>query len=86
MLSLTLNPIDGHPINKHPLVISPMKDIYNLNPSRPMYQRTWNVNVVFDNLKSEEVIDNQPLPFVSEVGLAASPCNITNVIGASLNS
>jgi integrase len=59
MLSTTLATIDGIQIGKHPLVTKLMDGIFNLNPPKPKYQSTWNVDVVLDYLKT--IPDNENL-------------------------
>lgn len=50
MLSVTLNPVEGYEIGKHPHVVALMKGIYNSNPPRPRYNNTWDVDVVLGYL------------------------------------
>jgi hypothetical protein len=59
MLSTTFPTIDGIQIRKHPLVTKLMDGIFNLNPPKPKYQSTWNVEVVLDYLKT--IPDNENL-------------------------
>lgn len=47
MLSVTLEPNEGHSVGSHPLVIKMMKGCYNLNPPCPRYFSTWDPEVVF---------------------------------------
>lgn len=51
-LSSVLPPIEGFPIGKHPLIIRLMKGIFNTNPPKPRYTRTWQVSQVLDYLSS----------------------------------
>ncbi len=51
MLSNTLEPIEGWPIGRHPLIKNLLKGIYNRNPPRPRYSHTWDVRIVLDYLK-----------------------------------
>ncbi len=52
MLSVTLEPVEGHPIGTHPLVVKMMKGCYNLNPPAPKYSSTWDPEVVLVFLRS----------------------------------
>ena len=45
-LSATLDPINNISIGRHPLVQRFMRAVYNLNPPRPRYNGTWDVNKV----------------------------------------
>ena len=51
MLSVTLDPIEGHPIGCHPLVIRLLKGIYNSKPPAAKYKETWDVNSVLIYLR-----------------------------------
>lgn len=58
MLSSTLDPVEGHQIGKHPLVVKLMRGIYNTNPPKPRYERTWDVSSIvrhLGQLKNEEL-------------------------------
>jgi integrase len=46
MLSMTLDPIDGHNIVEHPLVVQLLKGCYNLKPPRARYNVMWDPDVV----------------------------------------
>lgn len=59
MLSTTLATVDGIQIGKHPLVTKLMDGIFNLNPQKPKYQSTWNVEIVLGYLKT--IPDNENL-------------------------
>jgi len=52
MLSVTLDPIDGHPIGSHPLVIQLLKGVYNSNPPQPKYKELWDADVVLNHLSN----------------------------------
>ena len=52
MLSVTLDPIDGHPIGSHPLVIQLLKGVYNSNPPQPKYKELWDADVVLNHLST----------------------------------
>lgn len=54
-----LLPIEGFPIGKHPLIIRLMKGIFNENPPKPRYIKTWQVSQVLDHLSS--LADNKDL-------------------------
>lgn len=46
MLSTTVEPSDGIPVGKHPLVIKLLKACYNKKPPQPRYALTWDVDIV----------------------------------------
>lgn len=48
MLSMTLDPINGHNIGEHPLVIQLLKGCYNLNPPKPRYEFFWDPDLVLN--------------------------------------
>ena len=52
MFSSTLDPIDGHQIGQHPLVVRLMKGIYLTNPPKAKYSSTWDVGVVLNYINS----------------------------------
>ena len=52
MLSMTLDPIDGHNIGEHPLVIQLLKGCYNLNPPKPRYESFWDPDLVLSYFNS----------------------------------
>ncbi|KZS16152.1 Uncharacterized protein APZ42_018153 [Daphnia magna] len=56
MLSVTLQPIEGHAVGKHPYVIALMRGIYNVKPPTPKNSETWEVEVVLNHLKSSQNI------------------------------
>lgn len=51
MLSVTLEPVEGHPIGQHPLVVALMRGAFNSNPPAPKYGSTWNVGTLLDHLR-----------------------------------
>lgn len=59
MLSVTLEPINGIPIGKHPLIIKLMRGCYNKNPPKPKYSNLWDVSIVLGFMKSRG--DNEEL-------------------------
>lgn len=52
ILSITLDPVDGHTIGSHPYVTGLMRGIYNINPPKEKYKDTWDVNLVLNHLQS----------------------------------
>ncbi|KZS05450.1 Uncharacterized protein APZ42_031346 [Daphnia magna] len=56
MLSVTLQPIEGHAVGKHPYVIALMRGIYNAKPPTPKYSEKLEVEVVLNHLKSSQNI------------------------------
>ena len=52
MFSSTIDPIDGHPVGQHPLVIRLMKGIYLTNPPKAKYSSMWNVDSVLAYISS----------------------------------
>lgn len=52
MLSVTLDPINGHPVGSHPLVIQLFKGIYNSKPPQPKYSTSWDADAVLAHLGS----------------------------------
>lgn len=52
MLSMTLDPINGIPVGKHPLIIKLMKGCFNRNPPKPKYSVFWEVDKVLNFMKS----------------------------------
>lgn len=53
MLSSTLDPVDGHKVGMHPLVVKLLKGCFNLLPPQPRYNTLWDPDVVlkyFDRL------------------------------------
>lgn len=61
MLSVTLLPIDGTEVGKHPAVTKLMKGIFNSNPPRAKYSGTWDVDLVLRYLVSLPENENLPL-------------------------
>ena len=51
-LSSTLGPIGISNLGQHPIVVRFMRAIYNVNPPRPRYNSTWDVDVVFKLIES----------------------------------
>ena len=63
MLSMTLDPIDGHNIGEHPLVIQLLKGCYNLNPPKPRYESFGDPDLVlsyFNSLGDNSIRIHQP--------------------------
>ena len=52
MLSVTLPPIDGSVIGKHPLVCQFMQGILNSRPPKPRYKFVWDVNLVISHIQA----------------------------------
>lgn len=52
MLSMTLDPIEGHRIGEHPLVVQFLKGSFNSKPPRARYNKIWNPDVVLNNFIS----------------------------------
>ena len=50
MLSVTLPPIDGSAIGRHPLTCRFMQGIYNSRPPKPRYSFAWDVNTVISHI------------------------------------
>ena len=48
MLSMTVDPIEGHNVGEHPLVVQLLKGCYNLNPPKPRYDSFWDPDVVLN--------------------------------------
>ena len=46
MLSVTLLPVDGSMIGKHPIICRFMQGIFNSRPPKPRYSFVWDVNTV----------------------------------------
>jgi hypothetical protein len=65
MLSSTLASVDGFQIGKHPLVTKLMDRIFNLNPPRPKYKSTWNVDLVLNYLRKIPENENLNLSQIS---------------------
>ncbi len=47
MLSMTVDPIEGHNVGEHPLVVLLLKGCYNLNP-KTRYDSFWDTDVVLN--------------------------------------
>ena len=43
---------DGVAVGQHPLTISLMAGVFNLNPPRPRYEETWDVGLVLAHLRT----------------------------------
>ena len=52
MLSMTLDPIDGHNIGEHPLIVQLLKGCYNSKPPRARYNIMWDPDVVLKHFVS----------------------------------
>ena len=52
MFSSTIDPIDGHPVGQHPIVIRLMKGMYLTNPPKAKYSSMWNVDSVLAYISS----------------------------------
>ena len=50
-ISSTLLPIEGVPVDQHPLVICLLKAAFNLRPPKPRYSHTWDVSLMLGILK-----------------------------------
>ena len=59
-LSGVLPPMEDFPVGQHPLVVRLLKGILNLRPAGPRYQKSWDVNVALDYMRS--LPGNQLLP------------------------
>ena len=57
MLSVTLDPVEGHPVGQHPLVTTLMRGIFNSRPPQPKYKETWDVDVVLRHLEERHSSD-----------------------------
>ena len=51
-LSTCLDKIDNHNVGTHPLVVRLMKGVYRLRPPSAKYSYIWDVNLVFNIIKS----------------------------------
>lgn len=73
MLSVTLPPIDGNGLGKHPLVMALMRGAYNSNPPKPKYSSTWDVETVINyisTLSDEDLLDPMTISSKTAVLLA----------------
>jgi hypothetical protein len=61
MLSMTLNPIDGHRIGEHPLMVRLLKGCFNSKPPRPRYQTMLDPDLVLTYFST--LPDNEDLTF-----------------------
>lgn len=53
MLSATLDPVESSPIGQHPLVVRLLKGCYNINPPKPRYTSTWNIETVLNFMRTQ---------------------------------
>jgi site-specific recombinase XerD len=61
VLSMTLEPLEGHNIGEHPLVVQLLKGIFNSKPPRPRYDVMWDPDDVIQFFMSAK--DNADLSF-----------------------
>jgi hypothetical protein len=61
VLSMTLEPLEGHNIGEHPLVVQLLKGIFNSKPPRPRYDVLWDPDDVIQFFMSAK--DNAYLSF-----------------------
>ena len=50
MLSMTLDPVEGHRIGEHPLVVQLLKGCFNSKPPRARYNKMWDPDVILNHL------------------------------------
>ena len=50
MLSVTLPPVDGSVIGKHPIICRFMQGIFNSRPPKPRYSFVWDLNTVISSM------------------------------------
>lgn len=81
MLSMTLDHIDGSPIGRHSLVVRLLKGCYNQNPPRPKYSALWDVETVFNFMRSSE--DNLSLNISSLTKKLATLLAISTLLRSS---
>ena len=51
-ISSVHEPVDGHAVGQHPMVVRLMRGVYNDRPPLPRYSGTWNVQRVLDYLEA----------------------------------
>ena len=56
-LSNLCNKQDGYTLGTHPLVVRFLTGVYNLRPTKPKYQESWDVKKVLCYLKSLSPVD-----------------------------
>ncbi len=61
----TRGPIDGFAVGQHPLDIRLLKGVLDLRPATPRYQRSWDVSVVLNYLRSQPNNNDLPLKSLS---------------------
>ena len=61
----TRGPIDGFAVGQPPLDIRLLKGVLNLRPATPRYQRSWDVSVVLNYLRSQPNNNDLPLKSLS---------------------
>ena len=49
--------IDGQKIGTHPIITRQLRGIYNLNPPKPKYKKSWDINIVLEMLKKWYPLD-----------------------------
>lgn len=59
MLSMTLDPVEGHKIGEHPLVVQLLKGCFNSKPPRARYNKMWDPDVILNHFAS--LPDNKDL-------------------------
>jgi hypothetical protein len=65
MLSMTLDPIEGHKIGEHPLIVQLLKGCYNVKPPQPRYNSLWDPEVVISYFSSLGPNDGLSLTLLS---------------------
>ena len=64
-MSNLCNRQDGYTIGTHPLVVRFLTGVYNLRPTKPKYQETWDVNKVLCYLKTLSPVEHLTLKLLS---------------------
>jgi hypothetical protein len=59
MLSMTLDPVEGHKIGEHPLVVQLLKGCFNSKPPRARCNKMWDPDVILNHFAS--LPDNKDL-------------------------
>ena len=65
MLSMTLDPIEGHKIGEHPLIVQLLKGCCNVKPPQPRYNSLWDPEVVISYFSSLGPNDGLSLTLLS---------------------
>ncbi|KZS06436.1 Uncharacterized protein APZ42_030117 [Daphnia magna] len=79
MLSGTNDQIEGFDIGCHPLVLKLMKGIFNSNPPKPKYSKTWDLNTVLNYFKTVPSEDLGLLPLACKLVTLLSLATMSRV-------